>query len=115
MYRDVCRDVCRDGTSLTRSFSIRERPISFVFFNRSKPFKTMNLVRSQIIVHFPSVSFVFSLNNHSVQSFIQLNRPPSKIVCIIKSFLQYRNRSFFQILLEKIVHSVKTIGFVIFF
>ena len=38
----------------------------------------------KIIVHFPSISFVFSLNDRSVKSFVQCNRSLSKIVRSVK-------------------------------
>ena len=48
-------------------FIVREQPISFVFFNRSKNYY---FILSEVVVHFPSISFVFSLNDRSVKSFV---------------------------------------------
>ena len=49
-----------------RSLIVCERPISFVFFKRSEKLIPFVL---KIIVHFPSISFVFSLNDRFLKFF----------------------------------------------
>ena len=53
----------------------------YFFFNCSKTSISFVL---KIIGHFPPISFVFSLNNHSIKLFVQINCSISKIVLSIK-------------------------------
>ena len=72
---------------LTFKFSIyivRERPILFIF-NRSK--KKFILFVLKIIVHFPSISFLFSLNDGSVK-FWKINLFGKKLVFFSSLFLR---------------------------
>ena len=69
--------------SFVLSSFVRVQPISFVFFSIVK--KIISFL-FKIIVHFPSVSFDFSLNDRSVKSLVQEKTIFSKI-CLEKSVL----------------------------
>ena len=91
--------LCRDGHVTFRFFSIVQKKINFVL---------------KVCVHFPFISFVFSLNDRLVKSFVHYNRSFSKnndnfskicskkIVCSRK-----KNNSYFL----KIRFSVRTFAF----
>ena len=70
----------RDGHVPLFFHVVRERPISLVFL---QSFKKIDFVRLKNIVNFPSISFIFSLNDRSVKRLF------SKIVCSIKCFVHF--------------------------
>ena len=62
---------CRDGHVRLfsfRSYIVRERPILFVYFQYLKKFISFVI---KVIVYFLSISFVFSLNDRSIQQFVR--------------------------------------------
>ena len=104
--------LCRDGHVRLFSFClfiIRERPISFFLIVQ----KIINFVL-KVCVHFPFISFVFSLNDRLVKSFVHYNRSFSKNndnffknLFQENCLLEKKNNSYFL----KIRFSVRTFAF----
>ena len=83
---DLCAVDSRDGRIRLlsfRSFFVGELdPFPSLLF---QSFKKMISVVHKIIVPFPSISFVFLLNNRSLKSFVSFYRTSSEIVRSIKA------------------------------